>query len=42
LNERALRAPFFPLHPEFHRALADDVLLDPLKHAAQALDYALR
>jgi hypothetical protein len=42
LNERALRAPFFPLHPEFHRALADDVLLDPLKHAAQALGYALR
>jgi len=32
----------FPPHPEFHRALADDVLLDPLKHAAQALGYALR
>ncbi len=42
LNERALRAPLFPPHPEFHRALADDVLLDPLKHAAQALSYALR
>jgi hypothetical protein len=42
LNERALRAPLFPPHPEFHRALADDVLLDPLKHAAQALGYALR
>ncbi len=41
-NERALRAPLFPPHPEFHRALADDVLLDPLKHAAQALGYALR
>jgi hypothetical protein len=42
LNERALRAPFFPPHPEFHRALADDMLLDPLKHAAQLLGYALR
>jgi hypothetical protein len=42
LNERALRAAMFPPHPEFHRALADDVLLDPLKHAAQALGYALR
>jgi hypothetical protein len=42
LNERALRQPLFPSHPEFHRALADDVLLDPLKHAAQALGYALR
>ncbi|MGA2188672.1 MAG: RES family NAD+ phosphorylase [Steroidobacteraceae bacterium] len=42
LNERALRVALFPPHPEFHRALADDVLLDPLKHAAQALGYALR
>lgn len=43
LNERALRVPLFPPHPEFHRALADDVLVDPfLKHAAQALGYALR
>jgi len=42
LNERALRQPLFPPHPELHRALADDVLLDPLKHAAQALGYALR
>jgi hypothetical protein len=42
LNERALRHPLFPPHPEFHRALADDLLLDPLKHAAQALGYALR
>jgi hypothetical protein len=42
LNERALRQPIFAPHPEFHRALADDVLLDPLKHAAQALGYALR
>ncbi len=43
LNERALRQlPLFPSHPEFHRALADDVLLDPLKIAARALGYALR
>lgn len=42
LNERALRAPLLPPHPEFNRALADDLLLDPLRHAAQALGYALR
>jgi hypothetical protein len=42
LNERALRSSLFPPHPLFHRALADDVMLDPLKHAAQALGYALR
>lgn len=43
LNERALlRGPLFPPHPEFHRALADDVLLDPLKIAARDIGYALR
>ena len=42
LNECAVREPLFPPHPEFHRALADNVLLDPLKHAAQTLGYALR
>jgi RES domain len=42
LNERALQPPLFGAHPLFHRALADDVMLDPLKHAAQALGYALR
>jgi RES domain len=43
LNERALKGgPLFPLRPEFHRALADDAMLDPLKHAARALGYALR
>jgi hypothetical protein len=42
LNERALEAPFFPAHPLLHRTLADDVLLDPLKHAARELGYALR
>ena len=36
LNERALKLPLL------HRALADDLMLDPLKHAAQALGYALR
>jgi hypothetical protein len=41
-NERGLEVPFFPAHPLFHRALADDVMLDPLKHAANALGYALR
>ena len=41
-NERALKLPLFAAHPLFHRALADDVMLDPLKHAAQALGYALR
>jgi hypothetical protein len=42
LNERALRAPFFPEHPKLHRALADDVMVDALKHAAHDLGYALR
>jgi len=42
LNERALRLPVFPAHPLFHRALSDDVMLDPLRHAAVALGYALR
>lgn len=43
LNERALEAgPLFPVHPDFHRALADDAMLDPLKHAARSLGYALR
>ena len=42
LNERAMHSALFPPHPLFHRSLADDVMLDPLKHAAQALGYALR
>lgn len=41
-NERALTGPLFPTHPLFHRALADDAMLDALKHAAKALGYALR
>jgi hypothetical protein len=42
LNERALEVALFRPHPLFHRALADDVMLDPLKHAARTLGYALR
>lgn len=42
LNERALKDRLLPEHPLFHRALADDVMLDTLKHAARALGYALR
>jgi hypothetical protein len=42
LNERALKVALFPAHPLFHRALSDDVMLDPLKHAARELGYALR
>jgi hypothetical protein len=41
-NERALKLAFFPAQPLFHRSLSDDVLLDPLKHAAHELGYALR
>jgi hypothetical protein len=42
INERAEGGELFPARPAFHRALGDDVMLDPLKHAAQALGYALR
>jgi hypothetical protein len=43
INERALeQGPLFPAHPEFHRALGDDVMLDVLKHAARDLGYGLR
>ncbi|HTD72568.1 MAG TPA: RES family NAD+ phosphorylase [Steroidobacteraceae bacterium] len=42
LNERALAGPLFPAHPLFHRALADDAMLNTLKHAASDLGYALR
>jgi hypothetical protein len=42
LNERALEIALFPAHPLFHRALADDAMLDTVKHAARALGYALR
>ena len=42
LNERALKEELFPAHPSFHRALADDGMVDVLKHAAKELGYALR
>ncbi|HEY0799485.1 MAG TPA: RES family NAD+ phosphorylase [Steroidobacteraceae bacterium] len=42
INERAVASEIFPARPAFHRALGDDVMLDPLKHAALALGYALR
>jgi hypothetical protein len=42
LTDRAEKLGLFPDHPLFHRALADDVLLDPLKDAADKLGYALR
>lgn len=42
LTDRAEKRSVFPSHPLFHRALADDVLLDALKYAASSLGYALR
>ena len=42
LNDRAEKRGVLPAHPLFHRALADDVLLDTLKDAAHKLGYALR
>jgi hypothetical protein len=42
LSDRAERLGVFPAHPLFHRALADDVLVDSLKDAADKLGYALR
>lgn len=41
-SDRAETRGMFPQHPLFHRALADDVLLDTLKDAADKLGYALR
>ena len=41
LNDRAERAGCLPDSPEFNRALADDVLLDVLKHSAHQLGYGL-
>lgn len=40
LNDRAAQA--LAPHPEFNRALADDAMLDVLKHAAAELGYGLR
>ena len=42
LTDRAEKRAVLAAHPLLHRALADDVLLDTLKHAADTLGYALR
>lgn len=42
LTDRAEEVGIFPDHPLLHRALADDMLLDSLKDAADRLGYALR
>lgn len=42
LNDRAEIDLCLPPHPRFNRALADDALLDVLKHAAVTVGYALR
>jgi hypothetical protein len=41
LNDRLERAGGIPDYPEFNRALADDALLDVLKHSAHQLGYGL-
>lgn len=42
LNDRAEKTKAVAAHPRFNRALADDALLDVLKHAAVGLGYGLR
>jgi hypothetical protein len=42
LSDRAEKRGMFPEHPLLHRALADALLLDTLKDAADKLGYALR
>lgn len=42
LTDRAAAKGALPPHPQFNRALADDLLLDVLKHAAADLGYGLR
>ncbi len=37
VSDRAEKRGMFPEHPLFHRALADDALLDTLKDAADKL-----
>jgi hypothetical protein len=41
LTDRAERTGCLPAHPDLNRALADDSLLDVLKHSAQRLGYGL-
>lgn len=42
LTDRAAAKGALPPHPQFNLALADDLLLDVLKHAAADLGYGLR
>lgn len=42
LNDRAEKAAVLPSHPSFNRSLADDALLNVLKHASTTLGYGLR
>ncbi len=42
LTDRAAMIGALPAHPQFNRALADDLLLDVLKHAGVDLGYGLR
>ncbi len=41
LTDRAERSGCLPEHPDLNRALADDALLDVLKHSAHRLGYGL-
>ena len=41
LSDRAERPACLPDYPELNRALADDALVDVLKHSAQRLGYGL-
>jgi hypothetical protein len=41
LTDRAEKLEPLPRHPDFNRPLADDALLDVLKHAATRLGYGL-
>ncbi len=42
LTDRAERRAVLPEHPLLHRSLADDVLIDSIKDAADGLGYGLR
>jgi RES domain-containing protein len=42
LTDRAEKISALPAFPKFNRALADDALLDVLKHSANTLGYGLR
>lgn len=41
LTDRAEKSTCLPTHPDLNRALADDSLLDVLKHSAHRLGYGL-